>query len=360
MVSLVGSGSDSDGSITTYMWQQTSGTTVTLNDANMATAFFAAPNVTGSEDLEFRLTVTDNGGATGSDLVDVTVNDQCTPSTAHDMARANSYDNAWQAEWVDSAKTVINTPIPGISKTQGKVLEVGDSMTYSYAYGLWARNPNGATTSDAATTVWMRANVNDGSNGFDWSSGGITAQDDGSWFHGFVGSIPGNPDLNDAQFAVIMFNTPDCSNPNNLDVILDRVNEFRAAGIVPILSTIPPRTDFNYNNTCTYPFNDALLAFAEQHSLPIIDYETEIQLRRPNNTWADTLISGDGVHPSGDRNGYTAESNPYSNGGDAATHTTGDAALNSGYLLRTWLTVQKMKEIKKYVVDNQPIPPLCN
>ena len=34
-----------------------------------------------------------------------------------------------------------------------------------------------------------------------------------------------------------------------------------------------------------------------------------------------------------------------------AGHTTGDASLNSGYLLRSWLTVQKLKQVKSYIVD---------
>ena len=36
---------------------------------------------------------------------------------------------------------------------------------------------------------------------------------------------------------------------------------------------------------------------------------------------------------------------------DPATLTTGDAASNVGYLLRSWLTIQKRKEVKRYVVD---------
>ena len=32
-------------------------------------------------------------------------------------------------------------------------------------------------------------------------------------------------------------------------------------------------------------------------------------------------------------------------------HLTGDALSNVGYLLRSWLTVQKLKEVKAFVVD---------
>jgi hypothetical protein len=71
-VTLSGSGSDSDGTITSYSWTQMAGTTVTFMGANTTTPSFTAPNV--SDTLTFQLTVTDNRGATASDTVNVTVN----------------------------------------------------------------------------------------------------------------------------------------------------------------------------------------------------------------------------------------------------------------------------------------------
>ena len=66
--------SDPDGSISRYQWTQTSGTNVALAGANTAVATFTAPGVSVAETLVFRLTVTDNAGATASDSVNVTVN----------------------------------------------------------------------------------------------------------------------------------------------------------------------------------------------------------------------------------------------------------------------------------------------
>jgi len=48
--------------------------------------------------------------------------------------------------------------------------------------------------------------------------------------------------------------------------------------------------------------------------------------------------------------GYRADSDPYADGGDALTHTTGAAPLNVGYLLRSWLVVQKLKEVRAHVL----------
>lgn len=73
-VNLFGSGStDSDGTIDSYHWTQTVGTTVTLNDADIADPFFGAPDVSSAETLTFELTVTDNDGATDSDTVSIIV-----------------------------------------------------------------------------------------------------------------------------------------------------------------------------------------------------------------------------------------------------------------------------------------------
>ena len=71
VVTLSGTANDSDGTIASYAWTQTGGTVVALSGDDSDTATFTAPNV--SETLTFRLTVTDNQGATASDEVSVTV-----------------------------------------------------------------------------------------------------------------------------------------------------------------------------------------------------------------------------------------------------------------------------------------------
>jgi hypothetical protein len=77
-VTLDGSGStDPDGNTLTYSWAQTSGTTVTLSDKNVAKPTFTAPSIstTEREILSFELTVSDGKGGTSKDSVTIVVED---------------------------------------------------------------------------------------------------------------------------------------------------------------------------------------------------------------------------------------------------------------------------------------------
>ena len=74
VVTLAGSGSDADGDIVSYLWEQTGGPDVVLSDAETATASFTAPEVSTDETLRFQLTVMDDEGASiTSDELTVTV-----------------------------------------------------------------------------------------------------------------------------------------------------------------------------------------------------------------------------------------------------------------------------------------------
>lgn len=73
LVTLSGSATDSDGSITSYSWQQTSGTNVTIVNGDSATASFTAPQIDINETLSFTLTATDNDGGAASDEIDINV-----------------------------------------------------------------------------------------------------------------------------------------------------------------------------------------------------------------------------------------------------------------------------------------------
>jgi hypothetical protein len=71
-VTLVGSGSDTDGTIVSYSWKQISGpaspTIVSPTSATTVVKDYSVPGI-----YIYRLTVTDNDGATASDDTQVTV-----------------------------------------------------------------------------------------------------------------------------------------------------------------------------------------------------------------------------------------------------------------------------------------------
>ncbi|MEI9917739.1 MAG: tandem-95 repeat protein [Bacteroidota bacterium] len=69
-VTLVGSGTDADGSIATYLWEKVSGPAATTGATNASS--LALSNLLEGTYI-FKLTVTDNGGASGSNTVSVVV-----------------------------------------------------------------------------------------------------------------------------------------------------------------------------------------------------------------------------------------------------------------------------------------------
>jgi hypothetical protein len=76
-VTLSGTASDADGDALSYLWEQTDGLGVTINDATALTATFEAPDVLATstpESLTFRLTVSD-GTTSSSDTVSISVVD---------------------------------------------------------------------------------------------------------------------------------------------------------------------------------------------------------------------------------------------------------------------------------------------
>jgi mono/diheme cytochrome c family protein/cytochrome c551/c552 len=79
-VTLNGNASSDNAGIVSYVWTQSSGTAVTLNNANTVNASFAAPSVVSTDVLAFQLTVTDTANQSSSDSVLVTVNNDNPPT----------------------------------------------------------------------------------------------------------------------------------------------------------------------------------------------------------------------------------------------------------------------------------------
>ncbi len=100
-VILDASASDSDGSIVSYQWNQLSGNTISLTDANNSQSSFTAPSLQDpniDESYSFEVVVTDDKGATASDTVTITVTKVvvvagCTLTISPGDSFVNSFSN---------------------------------------------------------------------------------------------------------------------------------------------------------------------------------------------------------------------------------------------------------------------------
>jgi hypothetical protein len=309
-----------------------------------------------------------------------------TPTTAHNAARANSYDDAWQDGWVANAKSIL----AGGTGQAGLVLWIGDSLTRDPALGAWAQAGAGKTAEDQAITDWMHAGLSpqsiDSIDGFALATPYIctarsyTAGDGlGAW--DFMGnSMPAdtNPataraklqdcatypnalNLNTmlaalprAQFAIPEVNLL-ATNPEAFTDLQRMVDLMIANHIIPIIITYTYRTDAAFNSLVDR-YNTGLIQYAQSKKVPLIDFNKEMLARLPFAQWPGRFLS-DGVHYTHGTTTYPSTSDPYANGGDPATHTTGLALTYDGYGLKGWLGVQKMKEIKQLVIDGLPTTP---
>ncbi|WP_224245252.1 myxosortase-dependent M36 family metallopeptidase [Hyalangium gracile] len=80
LVVVAGTGSDPDGEAVSYAWTQVDGPSVTLMDADRATAYFVSPDVKTQSTVTLQLTVTSASGGSSSDTVTITVRPDQAPN----------------------------------------------------------------------------------------------------------------------------------------------------------------------------------------------------------------------------------------------------------------------------------------
>jgi subtilisin family serine protease/PKD repeat protein len=102
-VQLDGTGSsDQDGTIAEYSWAWISGPWAWLDNPALAKPSFTAPLVTANSVMTFRLTVTDERGATASDTVNITVYDTSTDSDGDGLP------DGWETAYFGNLMQVAN------------------------------------------------------------------------------------------------------------------------------------------------------------------------------------------------------------------------------------------------------------
>ncbi len=134
-VTLLGSGSDSDGLIVEFSWEQTSGPSVTLRGENTDQVSFTAPQGNTSMTLQFKLTVTDDCGGSGNDEVTVIVEPISSPQGAISVEKQADRTSAMLGEVITYTYTVTNTgagTLFAVSATDDKLGDVtlsSDTLT---------------------------------------------------------------------------------------------------------------------------------------------------------------------------------------------------------------------------------------
>lgn len=120
-VQLKATASDSDGSISSFSWKQTSGPTVQLTGADTATASFVAPAVANDTQLTFSFQATDDDKESSTASGTVTVTQKFVSYTISATAPANSFANASGVFVVGGTQSTIKTNAQGEFSTTFKL-----------------------------------------------------------------------------------------------------------------------------------------------------------------------------------------------------------------------------------------------
>jgi hypothetical protein len=233
---------------------------------------------------------------------------------------------------------------------EGVVLHVGGSMTIANPYGTWARSGKGKTDDDNAILKWMHTEKKDRTDGWWLCRTEVvpyrahTAESGLKSAMLFDGGKRGLPTLekmlDDYRPRVV---TIECGiydiedgvalddYRNDMGKALDLI---LARGAIPVLNTVPP---FKAQLDRTRQFNEALRKLARDRGTPVIDLEREVLTRRPDD-WFGTLMKR--IHLTAGEAG-----------GSPGAEPTPENLRKSGYQLRGWLTVRKVAEIKRRVLD---------
>lgn len=113
------------------------------------------------------------------------------------------------------------------------------------------------------------------------------------------------------------------------------VDECIAAGVIPVLSTIPPRFDSVARAALVVPFNQVIIEVARDNQVPLWNYW--LALQKPG--MINFGIGGDGVHPN------------YFPGGEAVFSAAG---LRYGYNQRNLTALQALDKVMRVVIHNGP------
>jgi hypothetical protein len=239
----------------------------------------------------------------------------------------------------------------------GQIILIGDSLTYANQSTRWAwsapfNKKGDYTDSDKAILRWSHAyEENKPINGW-WlakvdrpsgrsetaASGIRTDQYIKGGFHRLP-SLERILDKYNPQVAFVLLGSNDVNARRKPDDVLANMNTIIEMllnnGTIPVLTTIPPMRGARRAERVN-AVNNRYLSLAAARKIPIVDLYGQFVSRQPNGAWDGALVGRDGVHLTHN----LADGPP-----------TKENLKRCGYLLRCYVTVQKLKEVKKQVLD---------
>ncbi|AXT33094.1 PKD domain-containing protein [Pseudoalteromonas tunicata] len=239
-ISITASASDSDGTIKSYAWQQTSGQTVSVSGKTTSTISFIAPNISTDTTLTFSLTVTDDDNASSSANTSVLVFVPNTPPTVNAGAdqtlhtgrtvtlSGSASDDGSIASYLwtlvsGNLSVTLANPNSAITTFYAAGVEVDETLIFR----LTVTDNSGLTGSDTVSITIQPPNnnpsVNAGADTTAISNQTITLNGTASDSDGTIASytwtkiVNGSPEaLSNANNANLTITTPDPSNGETL------------------------------------------------------------------------------------------------------------------------------------------------
>ena len=140
------------------------------------------------------------------------------------------------------------------------------------------------------------------------------------------------------RFAVVMYGSNDveANSPKRFaDNMLDLADTLIEHGVVPIMSSIPPRDDNAISDARVPLYNAIVRALAEARQVPFVDFHRELE-----------MIPGHGLGPD----------NLHPNGAPTGSCDFTAAGLGYGYNVRNLITIEALDRARRVLVAGEPAP----
>lgn len=226
--------------------------------------------------------------------------------------------------------------------------KIGDSLTVSGAFLHCFGRADDAIRLDGRDHLWdaithFRGGRAGGTNPFQRESAAATVGwSASSAYNGNPSPISTELRALDPRFAVVMFGTNDIQRRNIMsyaDQMFDIADQLIGDGVIPILSSIPPRGDNADADFQVPAYNAVVRGIAQGRQVPFVDLELAL---RPIDDYG---LAGDNLHGS-----------TYRQGGTLLPCAFTAPALENGYNWRNLLTIEALHRMLEVVLGDAPPP----